>query len=314
MNSFEDLLKVNRPKITPISVKNYLSALKRLSKTTGIKLTEPKDIIENKDVILKHILGLNISNRKKTISALVGVLLGENCPELLNELRLQLYKDIKEVEEDADSQLLTPTQEANYIPWDKVLEVYHELERICKPLWKKELVGWDRRSFETLQDYVLLSLYVLMPPRRSEDYCAFKIKNFDDKTVKSKDNYMVIPKNKKKLATFVFNKYKNASRLGQQVIEIPNSLKKIILQWNEINKADYLIVNSRGNPVGQQGMTKMLNRILAEGVSSTMLRHSFMTAYPPTKDLKEMAELAKKMGNASFESILKYSRKTDEVV
>jgi integrase len=312
MSSLKELIKINRPKITDTSISNYLTAIKTLGKKTKINITEPKDIIDNKEVILKYILSLQISNRKKTISALIAVLNDlEEAKPILTEFRAQLYADIKEYESEADNQKLTPTQEEHYIPWKTIQKRYSDLESQVKTLWKKEKL--DKREFEMLQDFIILSLYVLTPPRRSKDYTNFKIKNYDDKTIDSKDNFMVIPKNKKKQAEFVFNNYKNESRIGQQVIEIPNTLKKIILKWNEINPNDYLLVNTKGGQLHIQTLKKKLNSIFGgEPVSTNMLRHSFMTQNQTT-DLKKLKEIATKMGNVSVESILKYVRKdTDE--
>jgi hypothetical protein len=84
------------------------------------------------------------------------------------------------------------------------MKVYNQLKAEASPLMKKGTL--TRKQFETIQNFVLLSMYVLIPPRRSMDYAVFKIRNFNEAS-DSEDNYMVnYNKNKRKgLASFVFN-------------------------------------------------------------------------------------------------------------
>jgi hypothetical protein len=78
-----------------------------------------------------------------------------------------------------------------------------------------------------------MSVYVLIPPRRSKDYTELKLVNVD----KSKDNYMDTIKRKN---IFVFNAYKNAGKLGTQTVEIPLALKTIITKFIPKNNSEYL--------------------------------------------------------------------------
>jgi hypothetical protein len=65
---------------------------------------------------------------------------------------------------------------------------------------------------------------VFIPPRRSLDYCEFKIKNID----REKDNYL--DKNK-----LIFNRYKTAKTYGQQSVDIPVQLRNILTKWSKLN-------------------------------------------------------------------------------
>lgn len=87
----------------------------------------------------------------------------------------------------------------------------------------------------------------MIPPRRAKDYADFKIRNVDG----DKDNYMIINKEKRKTKSFfVFNSYKNSSRLGTQKIPIPNKLKNIIKKWMNIQESDRKQINEQFKNAG----------------------------------------------------------------
>ena len=122
------------------------------------------------------------------------------------------------------------------------MKIYNQLKAEATPLLK--LQHLSKNQFNLLQSYVLLSLYVLIAPRRSLDYTMFKIRNFDT-SPNTLDNYMFnFNRSKKKPSSFIFNSYKNANRMGRQIIEIPKSLEKIINEWSKFNKSDDLLVNN----------------------------------------------------------------------
>jgi integrase len=154
--------------------------------------------------------------------------------------------------------------------------------------------------------YVLLSCYVLIPPRRALDYTVFKIRNFDD-SEKSKDNYMVINNRK---GYFVFNSYKNSSRLGSQKIAIPNDLKNIILRWTKINDKDWLILSSRREKIQMNKINAMMQEIFKRKLGPSLLRHSFLTHVYGNINLKDMNATADAMGSNDIKTQLRYVDKS----
>jgi hypothetical protein len=161
-------------------------------------------------------------------------------------------------------------------------------------------------------------MYVMIPPRRSQDYASFKIRNFDE-TADSVDNYMVnYNKNKKKgNATFVFNTYKNSKRLGRQTInDIPKPLEKLIDTWKLFNKSDYLLVNGQGKPITQSRIAVMLNDIFGgRNISSSLLRHIYLSDKFKDVNLEDLEKTAHDMGQKDIRRTLKYVDKNyDEIV
>lgn len=260
--------------------------------------------------------------RKSKISVIIAILddkhneHSEELAEALKDYRKVMTEDANKVNKREISQELSEKQKDNLISQEEVMKVYNDLKAEATPLLKKQIL--NRAQFETLQKYILLSMYVLIAPRRSMDYASFKIRNFDE-TADSTDNYMVnYNKNKKKgNASFVFNTYKNSKRLGRQTIDnIPKPLEKLIDTWKLFNKSDYLLVNGQGRPVTQSRIAVLLNDIFGgKNISTSMLRHIYLSDKFKDVNLQELEETANNMGQKDIRRTLKYVDKNyDEIV
>ena len=108
---------------------------------------------------------------------------------------------------------------------------------------------------------------IFIPPRRSLDYCNFKIKNID----KATDNYL--DKNE-----LLFVSYKTARFYGLQKIEIPKELKTILTKWIKCNPTDYLLFDINNNKLSSVKLNQRLNKIFGKASSVNALRHSYLTS------------------------------------
>lgn len=303
MSSIVEILKKNRPNVSQSTLKTYQSGIRSIGKHLNVEVDSPQIIVDNIDAIINHLNDKKLNVRKTKMSALI-VFLDEDTPseqtsDVINRLRTIVAKDKLENEENEIKQTMTERQKKNYISWDEVLKIYESLKTEAEPLFKLNTL--TVANFRKLMNYVLLSCYVLIPPRRSLDYTAFKIRNFDT----GKDNYM-LPKSKKNKSVFVFNQYKNAIRMGTQEIQIPNILKTIIQKWTLKNPYDHLLTTADGKPVTQTKINAMLNDIFQKNISSTLLRHIWVTNKYGHVDLEELHEDANKLGQSNPERLLKY--------
>lgn len=311
----QKIIKENRPNISVKSMNTYMSCLRNIARGTGLDFETVDDYTKHYDEIMKYLMTMKPNIRKTKLATIVNVLnsKGEHSEivkECLVKYRKQMNEDARKVEDEYEDQELTESQKENYIPWDEVLKTYNELKKDTKNLWKKETL--NPTQFKLLQQFVLLSCYVLIPTRRSQDFADFKIRNFDDKSKDSVDNYMEIPKNKSKKAQFVFNSYKNSKRLGTQYVTIPNELKKIIKDWTKINPYDYLIVNSHHNKVTQSKIYDILVEIFGKRIGTSLLRHIFITGKFGEINLKDLDSTTHDMGNSEVTRTLKYVQKDSE--
>jgi integrase len=311
MTTIRERIIENRPNLTLSSIKTYMSIINKTARDISNKLEKPDDIIEHHKEILESLMTYKPNIRKTKLSAFIVVLdqkddTPDDVKEIIDNYRKQLFADADDVDKDEKKQKLTESQEKNYITWDEVLKIYDNLRTEAEPLFKLE--NLNKKQYNKLQEFVLLSLYVLTPPRRSLDYAQFKIKSIDEST----DNYMTV-KGRKKEGTLVFNAYKNSKRLGKQEVKISNALRNIIQKWMLKNPNEYLITTNTGNRIEQPRVNLMLNNIFNKNIGSSLLRHIYLTHKYGDVDLEEMEKTTQEMGNSEIERTLKYVKKNDGV-
>lgn len=305
-----DILKNNRPTLSDTSLKTYKSNIKKTLELTEKKYDSLKDIEENFKEIFEILMEYPFNVRKTKMSAFI-VLLDEKDDntkervEILEDLRNVMFEDAKKYNNDENKQELSKSQKENFVEWTEVLKKQKELEKIAKPLLKLDKL--KKKHFNVLVEYVLHSCYTLIAPRRAKDYAEFYLRDFD----LNKQNYMLSTKQGKKRKTvFIFNAFKNASRLGTQEIPIPNTLYQIITKWSKLNKTPYLIPTYTGMPVTQTKINQIINRIYdGKKVGPSMLRHSYLTHSYSNVDLLKLQEDTENMGNKQISRTLKYVNK-----
>ena len=318
-----DIILKNRPLLAKNTINTYMASIRKIQQICDCEADSIEGLIKNRKKIIDSLGEVQTPMvRKSKISVIISILddkhneHSEELAEALKEYRKAMTEDANKVNKREISQELSEKQKDNLISQEEVTKVYNDLKAEATPLLKKQIL--NRAQFETLQKYILLSMYVLIAPRRSMDYASFKIRNFDE-TADSTDNYMVnYSKNKKKgNASFVFNTYKNSKRLGRQTVnDIPKPLEKLIDTWKLFNKSDYLLVNSQGNPVSQSRIAVLLNDIFGgRNISTSMLRHIYLSDKFKDVNLQELEETANNMGQKDIRRTLKYVDKNyDEIV
>lgn len=277
MSILTEAIKEKRPNISDNTVKTYTSILNALHK----KVFPNKEIhLANFNNVKKMMEALNEkppSTRKTSLSALF----------ILTELpayQEQMKEDIKAYKSDVDKQDMSEKQKETFMSQDEIKQKLEELRVNAEHLYKKENKTVSDKN--EIQNYILLALTsgVYIPPRRSLDWTAMKVRGDIDK---EKNNYM--EKNK-----FYFNQYKGSNKKGEQSIAIPKPLQQILKKWLQVNDSDYLLTDVNGNPLNSIKVTQRLNRLLKDGSAINTLRHSYLSSkYQDTIKLNE--DLAKDM-------------------
>ena len=158
---------------------------------------------DNTEKVLNFLHDLPPNRRKTILSALVVI---SNKPEY----RKVMLSDVNEYNHEMSKQLKTPTQERAWLSEDDINGTFNKLKDNANTIYKKK--SYTTRDLQDLQDYIILCLLsgIFIPPRRSLNYCDFKIKDVNKDT----DNYL----DKTELC---FNSYKTVRFYGLQKIEIP---------------------------------------------------------------------------------------------
>jgi len=280
MEQIKEILKTNKPNLAESSIKTYASNLKNIYyKVFGVKEINLNDFNKNNE-ILKYLENVE-PQKRKTILASLYVL--TNNPKYQE----QMMSDIHHYNENIKMQIKDEKQDAYWLSKEELDQVYSREKEVAEHLYKKKKLEID--DLQKIQNYIILSLYLLTQPRRSKDYVEMKIKNINPQ----EDNY--IEKNE-----FYFNNYKTAKHYGLQKEAIPKELMKILKKWRKNNPTDYLLFDSIGNKLTSSKLTHRLNSIFHKKLSTSGLRHLYLThKYPQIiEEQNALANDLKHMGSS----------------
>jgi hypothetical protein len=278
-----DILKTKRPNLHDKSVKTYVSLLKNIMKNMDYNNFEqlnenPNDVIS----FLKDKYN-NINGIKTRLSALYVITQNK-------EYHIDMMDNIQKYNTEVNTQTKNEKQKENWMTSEEIQTIYDKLETNVKPLFKKK--DLNTKELLQIQNFVILSLFTLIPPRRIMDYIEMKINNIDT----NKDNFI-------KGNNLVFNTYKTSKQKGQQKIQIPKELKSILTRYIKLinDKSDYLLFNNKFQQLSTPNMTLKLNKIFGKKVSVNMLRHIYLSE-KHADNLKEMKQDFESMGSSLKQS------------
>lgn len=293
MSFIEDLKqKLLEKKLSPSSINLYIRNLEKLNNNEQFKnfnfLKKYEDINNKIDKYKDN------TKRSYYISIVSALSVEPKLKKLYNNYHtkmMEINDKIKQIPTSEKSE----TQKNNWIEWEDVKKKYDELLDNVKKLPKKLK---NESQYNVLLNFVVLSLYTLIQPRRNVDYQkmnAIKGINITDKN----HNYYNVDEN-----TFEFNIYKTSKKDGQLIEEVPEDLKEVItlyLKHHPLVKGKKydvpFLVYYNGTPLDKiNSITYILNKIFGRKIGSSMLRHIFLSGKYGTV-LEEMKEDAKMMGH-----------------
>ena len=294
------MIKKARPHLREITVKNYVGFIKSLSK----KVTQAdfknldflKDFTKTKFFLEKY----TFNSRRAVLSAVIVVLGATNDPydnkkeydTYLTSLHSQYLKNLnsnKKSEKTAEQ-------------WTTMKEL-----RKIQNQWRKKVNEDDipnrdelsKRSHAILQNYLIVSLYTLMAPRRHiysnvELISTVKFKKLSQ--IQLKRNYLVFSKSLRKIF-FHFGYQKSAYQAEHNAYQKPPRRVFTILQlYLRFNRnRQWLLYNNRGEPMAANGLGTAVKKLL--GVGTTMIRKIYITENTEAAH-KQIELLANKMGHS----------------
>lgn len=257
--------------LTENTIKLYTSNLKRLN--NGVIPTTPT-FLKNIEKIQEKIDKYSFNTKKSYYITIVSYLKGQKFPKK----QLQFYTDkMMELNQQFRDKAgeKTEKQEANWMSWNDVMKRYHEL---------------DPKSIE----HLILSLFVLQPPRRSKDFFMMKIVPEYNEDMTKEFNYLDWSTMK-----MYFNNYKTAGSYGTQSIDVPHDLQTILHKHFPLKKKfePVFLLEINGKRLPDNGITRLLNKAFGKAVSVSMLRNIYLTEKFGVAD-KAMDETATAMGTS----------------
>jgi len=260
MENIKEYISKKRPSLSKSSLTTYGSILKNLYKNVYGGDDYDLSKFQYPSQTLKYLDGIPPNRRKTILSALVIITDNKDYRDLM-------LKDVRDYNADIQKQEKTETQQESWVEKNAVNEIFSDLKKNADAIMKKQ--KYTLSDLQEIQNYIIIALLggIFISPRRSKDFCDFKIRNIDV----SKDNYM--DKNK-----FIFNSYKTAKTYGKQDVDIPVKLKNIIAKWIKINPTEYLLFDANMNKLSAVKLNQRLNKIFdGKKVGVNQLRHTYLT-------------------------------------
>lgn len=278
--SFIQLIKEKRPDLKDGSVKTYNSILttlwNKLFKDQDIDLSRFNDV----EKMTEYAESQKSNSTRKVVYAVLFSMTG------IQDYRDKMIESQQQINEVYADQTRSEKQEENYVSQTQLKEMFDKLQDEAKKIYRHKDYKWS-----VLQDFILLAIYggQFIPPRRALDFTAMKINNFNIET----DNYFY--KNK-----FVFNNFKTAGSAGRQEIVLPKALLSIIKKWISVNPTDWLLFDTKMQPMNSVKLNQKFNKLFGKQVSINEFRHSYMSEkYAPTIETNRMmAEDFRLMGSS----------------
>jgi len=231
-----------------------------------------------------------INSRKTFYIAIYSTVKKANLfPEAQVTYRAKMDALNEEVSNKMKEQKLSETEEAKYLEWPQILEAYERMRlAVC--------------DLQTFQEYLIVSLYVLIRPRRL-DYAEMKI--VSEEPAEHGANYLVWSDK----PYFFFTDYKTYKTHGAERIVLSPELCDVIREWRDLVDDSYLLIGANGLPMKEWDLGQTIIRIFekhsGKSVGANILRHSY-TSWMRRGELsfKESAELARQMGHSQTMSAL----------
>ena len=291
---------------TEFSDKNFTINLKWLqddSKKILEKIKKLSNINQQRNFVSASIIGFDILQDKKN-------------KETFNQYLKTLNQKKAELQRSGE---MTSKQKDKYIDFNQIKKLKRLLGREVNlsGLYKRQNV--TKKDFLKIQRYLLLSLFVELPPVRNEyaDVTVISKKNFDKLEKKNNANYLVTARGGYK---FYFSKYKTARTYGQVVIYVPKyskCLQRLLVKHikylrKHFPENDALLLSSNFGRMTRNSMTKYLQRMFQQyfkkSISTTMIRQIFLTK-KFSKTLAEQADLSKAMMHSQQTQVKDYIKK-----
>jgi len=310
MEEFRNLIKKDRPNIKESSIAIYYRNLKKINNNKDFKNF---NFLKDVDKVLKYIQQKNkdgkdvykqSSQKIMLASILVALRYNDKFEKEYNKYLELTHEYSKKYYDDLKKHMKTERQSDNWVSLNDLTQVLNHYIRIIKRRKINKADELDKKDRDILQKYLVASLYLLIPPRRNL-YADVKIiseDKYDDlnrKEVKE-NNYLVIKSRNKKY--FSFGDYKTNKKYGVKLIDIPSKLNSVLNLWLKHNKdKEYLLYNKNGSKMRKNALSKYINKVFSitgkDNISSTLLRHIYISDKIDIEEYNKMKKLADAMGH-----------------
>jgi hypothetical protein len=284
MDELRQTITEAKPKLVENSIKRYIGCLKQLYENIwkGKEFSHKRFFTDSK-AVFDYFKNIPFNIRKTRISAILSISKGE--PEdILEKYRTMMIDDCKSYNAHEKEHKMNPKERENWMTWDEIMAVHQTMEKKLKKQKDKNLYD--------MFEYLILSLYVLIKPRRSQDFTEMKINSYT-----KNDNYYDGKQ-------FHFAVYKTAKKYGSQTIPVPPKLKSILDKWiSMLHKGTEYLLTYQDRKLTVQRLTQLFNSIFKKGISVNVLRHAYITQ-ELAPAIEKLEKIASEMGHSTAQQDL----------
>lgn len=295
--------------IKPNSARAHVISLTKLNNNMPIVNLE---YLTDKESIMKKLQDKALTTQKNYLSSiLVALSLLDETKEinlLYNFYKKELDRRMKQWTKQMKTDLKTSKEEENWITQkekEELLEQYSKNSFVNLPPTAKER--------KTLENYLVVGLYTLMPPRRL-DYNAEIIavpEDIEEENV----NYLVnmnAQSSEDSDWRFILQDHKTFHIEGAITIVCPPQLNKIIDLYMEVIKPDKYLFPRKGNNITKNALGKLITRAFeptGKKITINLIRKSKVSEAVDMKSVRNASKLAKSMGHSMGTQSLVYYKK-----
>jgi hypothetical protein len=268
-------------------------------------------LIEDCDKVCEYLHTLSNSTKKKTIATIL-VFLSPKKYNYIDTDSYTKYNDLLKIENKKylESVAGNKKSEKDKEKWEN----WSDIMKVQKKLRKQYLA--DTNNHKLREDYIIVSLYTLLPPRRLE-YCEIEPiqkNNFKNLTNLQKRTGMYYVYRTTKPYFYFGEKSCKVPTLNPVTIEIPSQLKQPLerlLTYRATDKNAHTLFTEDKNAFG-----KRIKNIFARfnmNMNCVMLRKIYLSDLKENKTYNEsnekMKELAEKMNHSQTVQQIIYTKK-----
>jgi len=270
-------------KLAESSVKLYLRNLEKLNDNQPLKNL---NFLKEVGKITEKLAPYKENTKRGYLISITSVLALDKTTKPKQKLYDEYFKLMmdknKELKAEESTNTKSEAQEQNWLKWDEVEKQWNELkEKVDSFKSSKEL---SESQYNTLLQFVVLSLYVCLPPRRNE-YQKMVIAKTATEQSPTDINYLDWDGRR-----MIMNRYKTQKKEGQKIVPLPEALQAVLsiyIKHHPLIKGKMtkkfvpvpFLVFDDGKPLDQvNSITRILNKVFGKKVGSSMLRHIYVSS------------------------------------
>ena len=287
------IIKKDR-KIKDNSLQAYITSLKKINDDKEIENINFLKNVKKIEDKLKDLKLTTKKNRYTSILVLLRAVGGQE--ELLKKYREKLDELTEEYFKEISKNQKTEAQSKNWVSLKELKKVMNTYKEEVKGRGLKNKNKLNAKETVLLQNYLITSLYLLIPPKRL-DYNVKIVKKRSQ--IKDGDNYLLNENKRNK--TFIIQDFKTSKSHGTQEFKVPKELNNIINLSLQFNNTGFLLLNNRGGRLSSNGLGKMVKRAFAptgKEITLNLLRKITISELVDHEALKKNKKLADDMGHS----------------